>query len=117
MGLPALKFTARPREYGEYDETLRAKMLYAYLFKGLSYREIDTEVLNFNRGGEGWTADTHGWQSKGVLGHLGVTRDHKKIFEEYSVAEARAIIKWEMKNLDDEERAGWEKILDSLKKL
>lgn len=117
MGLPALNFSSRPREYEEYDETLRAKMLHAYLFEGLSYREIDTKVLNFNWGGDGWTADPHGWQSKGVLRHLGINKTHKKMFEDYTVTEAIAIIKWKSFNLGDEEKTGWEKIVELLKKL
>ena len=45
MYIPNLKKSFRSREYNNYTFGQRVDVVIAYLFKGLSHRRIDVEVL------------------------------------------------------------------------
>lgn len=45
MNVPKLSPTDRSREYNSYSQQKRDKVIYNYLFNGLSHREFDKEIL------------------------------------------------------------------------
>ena len=92
MILPELKPRNRSREFLSYSDVSKAKMIYAYLFSGLGYREIDNQILGMNQGQNGWKGNTKGWQSKNTLAYLGITKNHKALFKGITVSEAIQII-------------------------
>lgn len=92
--LPQLSFSLRSREFKKYSDIECASMLYEYLFQGLSYRKIDTEILHFNQNdSEGWEKNTRGFQSKGTLAFLGITKEHKGLFKEQKLSDVLIEIK------------------------
>ena len=81
MYIPGLVKSKRSREYDSYNETQRAQVVYAYLFKSMSHRQLDAEILNLD------DAYSRGFQSMGILHHIGLVNAHKGIFEGMSVAD------------------------------
>lgn len=92
MDIPKLNPEKRAREYNLYSEYQRIKAVEAYLFKNLSHRKIDTEILGLD------SEKSKGYQSMGILHHLGLKREFKGIFSEYPYEFALEI----MKQKDDE---------------
>ena len=74
MKFPPIERTTRYREYNSYHLFLRAKVVYSYLFEGLSNRALDKEILGLN------PEKSKGWQSMGILHFLGLKNSHKNIF-------------------------------------
>lgn len=106
--LPELKQVKRDREFSLYEEALRDRLLYTYLFRGDSYRKMDREVLCLNqKESDGWQADTKGWQSRGVLGYMGITGKHKGIFKDMSI---HVVIE------QLERENGWQQISEALQR-
>ena len=79
MDIPLIKISIRNREYNLYTKEQRMEVVSAYLFEGLSHRKIDKEILklddNYSRG----------YQSMGILHHLGLNKEFKGIFKECSI--------------------------------
>ena len=74
MIIPKLNPTNRSREYNSYSQEERDKVIYNYLFNGLSHRDLDKEILKMD-------ADySRGWQSMGILHHIGLKNDFKGLF-------------------------------------
>ncbi len=61
MNIPELKKSSRVREFNSYNQDIRDKIVYFYLFEGKSYRELDEELLNLN------PEESRGWQTMGIL--------------------------------------------------
>lgn len=72
----------RNREYELYTPEQRAKIIYGYLFEGLSHRELDNQYLWLN------PDESSGYQAMGILHHLGLRGAHKKIFHNINVLDA-----------------------------
>jgi hypothetical protein len=73
MHFPPLARTERDREYNLYGKTERARVVYEYLFNARSHRWLDDNILKLD-------FDGRGWQSMGILHHLGLVAAHKGIF-------------------------------------
>lgn len=84
--IPILEKTERDTEYSSYDQILRAKVIYGYLFKGMSHRALDSHYL----GKDG--NKSRGWQSMGILHCLGLTAKHKNLFDNLSLEEGINVI-------------------------
>lgn len=78
MNMPKLNPTKRAREYNFYSEYQRIKTVEAYLFKGLSHRKIDTEILGLD------SKKSKGYQAMAILHCLGLKAEFKGIFVGYS---------------------------------
>ena len=74
MKIPKLERTSRHREYDSYSTVIRAKVVYLYLFEGLSHRALDKEVIGLD------PEKSKGWQSMAILHYLGLKNVHKNIF-------------------------------------
>lgn len=84
--IPMLEKTKRDTEYSSYDPILRAKVIYGYLFKGMSHRALDSHYLGKDEN------KSRGWQSMGILHYLGLTAKHKNLFEDLSLGEGVNVI-------------------------
>lgn len=84
--IPILEKTERDTEYSSYVPLLRAKVIYGYLFEGMSHRALDSHYL----GKDG--TKSRGWQSMGILHYLGLTAKHKKLFGDLSLEEGVDVI-------------------------
>ncbi|MFX4263095.1 HNH endonuclease [Pelotomaculum propionicicum] len=82
MNFPELKFNPRDREYLSYQEPLRDKVIYEYLFNGKSRRWLDDNILGLD------PEYSRGWQSFGILSFVGLTDEHKGIFKGMSLDES-----------------------------
>jgi 5-methylcytosine-specific restriction protein A len=86
MTLPTLKKKARRREFDSTDEALRANVVKAWLFDGLTHRQIDDEILGLDRN------FTKGFQSMGVLHFLGLIGEFRGVFAYISHNEAISLM-------------------------
>lgn len=82
MKIPILKPTDRSREYNNYSQEERDKVIYNYLFSGLSHRDMDKKILKLD------FDYSRGWQSMGILHHLGLKNEFKGLFTGMSEEEA-----------------------------
>ena len=88
MEIPDIVIKSRPREFNAYSFEERISVVKAYLFDNISYKNIDTIVLNLNNpDDEGWKRDTKGYQSWAIINHLGLGK-FKGIFQGMSIEEA-----------------------------
>lgn len=99
--LPKLSPVSRDREYKLYPERLRDAVVYEYLFKGMSHRWIDENILGLN------VDYSRGYQAMGILHHLGLKSDFKGIFKDTNELEAIEI----MRNQDEK---GFKAIINSI---
>ena len=82
MDIPLIKISIRNREYNLYTKEQRMEVVSAYLFEGLSHRKIDKEILKLD------DKYSRGYQSMGILHHLGLNKEFKGIFKECSIENA-----------------------------
>ena len=80
--LPPLRYSKRKGDWDILPESLRDSMLYAYLFDGLSLRELDEAYLLFD------SEKTKGFESLRVLHFMGVTGDFRGIFKGFEIGRA-----------------------------
>ena len=87
MKIPQMKNSGRAREFNQYDDIKKARILYLFLFKGLTHRELDKVVLDMD------PFKSKGFQSMGVLHYLGLKQDFRHIFQNIEVDQAIEILK------------------------
>lgn len=88
MTIPKLKPNDRKREFNKYTSKQINKVIYNYLFKNnMSNRKIDEEILNLS------SKQSKGYQSMGILHHLGINKNHKGIFRGYTIDKAIEVLK------------------------
>jgi len=89
---PTLEKVKRDGEYNLYPIQIKAKIIYSYLFDGLSHRELDKTFI-------GLDPDlSKGYQSMGVLHYLGLKKNHKHIFKDKNLEEAINLLNNEKNN-------------------
>jgi 5-methylcytosine-specific restriction enzyme A len=89
--IPILDRSDRSREFDKYADVERARVVYEYLFNGLSHRALDKIILGLS------SKKSRGWQSMGILHYLGIRDDFKSLFKNYELYEAIA----ELAKLDE----------------
>jgi len=72
----------RISEYKRYSSLERAQVIYGYLFEGLSHRGLDEKYLFLN------ADNSKGYQSMGILHHVGITGKHKGVFSNTNLSDA-----------------------------
>ncbi len=82
MSFPTLKKSPRDREYKSYSPQKRAEVICEYLFHRRSHRWLDANILDQD------SEVSRGWQSMGILHHLGLVKTHQAYFRDCSVEEA-----------------------------
>lgn len=82
MTIPEIEKSPRSREYEAYSPELHLAVVKAYLFDGMTHRQIDTEVLHLDN------AYSHGYQSMGILHYIGLTGAFKGLFSGMDVLAA-----------------------------
>ena len=86
MKIPQMKNSGRAREFNQYDDIKKARILYLFLFKGLTHRELDKVVLDMD------PFKSKGFQSMGVLHYLGLKQEFRHIFQNIEVDKAIEIL-------------------------
>ncbi len=87
MNVPILEKSNRSREYENYSKEQHRAVVEAYLFQGLSHREIEKSALKID------SDYFRGFQSKNILNYLGLGNEFKGFFKNKSVDEAISILK------------------------
>lgn len=101
MNIPKLNPVKRDREYNSYSQKQIDNVIYNYLFNRVSHRTLDKDVLKLD------VEYSKGWQSMGILHHVGLTDNFKNIFNKMSIDEAINILS----ELND---IAYREIIDSL---
>lgn len=88
MIIPKLEPNDRKREFNKYSSEQINKVVYNYLFKNnMSNRKIDDEILDLS------SKQSKGYQSMGIVHHLGINKNHKGIFTGYTIDKAIEVLK------------------------
>ncbi|RKF45311.1 hypothetical protein BCY92_16825 [Bacillus wiedmannii] len=82
----------RSREFNSYNESVRDKVVYEYLFHSRTHRWLDENVIGLK------SDERRGYQAMGILHFLGLKDKHKGIFLGLSIDEAINLL--ELQNLD-----------------
>lgn len=73
--LPPLQPSGREREFNDYEDYLKAKVIFEHIVNGLTHRELDESVLSLDKD------KSKGLQSMNILHYLGMKADYKGIFK------------------------------------
>lgn len=87
MIIPDLKKSSRSREYNSYSDDQRRQVVKAWLFTGMTHRQIDNKILKLEN------MNSEGWQSMGILHYLGLTGEFHGLFKDMTVKEAVDAVK------------------------
>ncbi|WP_223701704.1 hypothetical protein [Sutcliffiella deserti] len=90
--VPELEPVNRSREYNLYEESLRNKVVYEYLFNSESHRGLDERVLGLD------ADESRGYQAMGILHYIGLKGKHKGIFKELSIKQAIELLERQQSN-------------------
>ena len=82
MIIPKLTKSTRKREFLSYTHEQRSRVVYEFLFKNKTHRELDRSVLQLT------DHDSRGYQSMGILHYLGLKGEFRGLFNETSLEEA-----------------------------
>ena len=88
MNIPKLeKYESKKSEYDSIPQEQREQVVKAYLFKGLSTRDLDSDILGLN------PDESRGWPSWNILHYLGIGKSFKGIFSGFTIEDAITEIK------------------------
>ncbi|MGD2198205.1 HNH endonuclease [Lysinibacillus fusiformis] len=93
--LPSLQPSGREREFNDYEDYLKAKVIFEHIVNGLKHRELDEVVLGLDK------QKSKGYQSMGILHYLGMKADYKGIFEGKELKEVIEILREQGKGYED----------------
>lgn len=96
MNIPILKRDDRKREYEYFSTEQHQAVVDAYLFKGMSFRQIERDVLKLD------SDYFRGWRARSILRYLGIESEFKGLFRGMTVAQAVAELK-QTTNVDYED--------------
>ena len=82
MNIPILVRDDRKREYEYFSSEQHQNVVAAYLFKGMSFRQIESNVLNLD------SDYFRGWRVRSILRYLGIGAEFKGLFKGMTVAQA-----------------------------
>lgn len=86
LNIPPLDPVRRSREYNLYDDAVKDRAVYEYLFNSESHRWIDEHILGLN------ADESRGYQAMGILHFIGLKNIHKGIFSGLSIQEVIFIL-------------------------
>jgi 5-methylcytosine-specific restriction protein A len=86
ISVPKLEPVSRSREYSSYDDEIRDKVVYEYLFHSRSHRWLDENIIGID------PEYSRGYQSMGILHYIGLKNQHKGIFENLTIDDALEIL-------------------------
>ncbi|ASL64004.1 HNH endonuclease [Bacillus cereus] len=82
----------RSREFNFYNESVRDKVVYEYLFHSRTHRWLDENVIGLK------SDESRGYQAMGILHFLGLKEKHKGIFKGLTIDEVIYLL--ELQNSD-----------------
>lgn len=85
--VPQLRFSSRKGDWDLLSQSLRDSMVHAYLFDGLSLRELDEAYLLLD------SDKTKGFESFVILRHLGLGGEFKGLYQGFKLSEAIASLR------------------------
>lgn len=85
--VPSLNFSDRKGDWDLLSQSLRDSMVQAYLFDGLTLRELDENFLLLD------SSKTRGFESLVILRHLGITGEFKGLYKGFKLEEAITSLK------------------------
>jgi 5-methylcytosine-specific restriction enzyme A len=86
ISVPKLEPVSRSREYLSYNDDIRDKVVYEYLFHSRSHRWLDENIIGID------PEYSRGYQSMGILHYIGLKNQHKGIFENLTIDDALEIL-------------------------
>ena len=96
MKIPILKRDDRKREYEYFSTEQHQAVVDAYLFKGMSFRQIERDVLKLD------SDYFRGWRARSILRYLGIESEFKGLFRGMTITQAVAELK-QTANVDYED--------------
>lgn len=93
--IPVLNSSGRVREYNQYPEELRDKVVYEHLFNGKTHRELDEKLLGLD------SRQSKGFQSMGILHYIGIRGEYRGFFESLDLEEVIDRLKKENRNFEN----------------
>ncbi len=82
MNIPILKRDERKREYEYFSVEQHLAVVEAYLFKGMSFRQIERDILGLD------SDYFRGWRVRSILRYLGIGAEFKNLFRGMTAAQA-----------------------------
>jgi hypothetical protein len=82
--IPALEPKSRAREYNNYNDGIRDRVIYEYLFNSRTHRWLDENIIGMD------TDYSRGYQSMGILHYIGLKGKHKGLFKDMDITDAIA---------------------------
>ena len=82
MNIPILKRDDRKREYEYFSAEQHQAVVEAYLFNGMSFRQIERDILGLD------SDYFRGWRVRSILRYLGIGSEFKGLFRKMTVAQA-----------------------------
>ncbi|MFJ8264774.1 HNH endonuclease [Peribacillus asahii] len=92
FSIPVLDPVNRSREYQIYDNSIRDRIVYEYLFHSRTHRWLDEHIIGLN------PDESRGYQAMGILHFIGLKDKHKGIFKDLGIQEAIQLL--EMQDFD-----------------
>lgn len=80
--IPSLEPKVRAREYENYPQIIRDRIVFEYLFHSRTHRWLDEHIIGLN------SNESRGYQAMGVLHYIGLRDKHKGIFKGMLISEA-----------------------------
>lgn len=96
MNIPILKRDDRNREYEYFSTEQHQAVVIAYLFEGMSFRQIERDILRLD------SDYFRGWRARSILRYLGIGAEFKGLFRKMTIAEAVAELQ-QTSNVDYED--------------
>lgn len=82
MNIPILNREDRKREYEYFSAEQHQAVVAAYLFEGMSFRKIESDILGLD------SDYFRGWRVRSILRYLGIGTEFKGLFKGMTVAQA-----------------------------
>jgi hypothetical protein len=80
--IPELEPKSRVREYNNYKDDTRGKVIYEYLFNSKTHRWLDENIIGMD------AVYSRGYQSMGILHYVGLKGKHKGLFKDMDITDA-----------------------------
>lgn len=90
--IAGLEPLSRSREYHNYDDLIKARVVYEFLFHTRTSSWIDEHVIGLD------SVESHGHQSMGILRFIGLIDKHKGIFKNLGIHKAIRLLEQQNSN-------------------
>ncbi|WP_416688333.1 MutH/Sau3AI family endonuclease [Candidatus Pseudothioglobus sp. Uisw_041] len=92
--IPKLQPSGREREFIKYELSVRSNIVKDFLFKGISHRELDENILGLD------PTKSKGFQSMGILHYLGLKKPFSELFYNLSLERVNELLTEDFQDFD-----------------